>query len=95
MNVFRLNRVKLQKFQSVHSQLVESGSVRLIAFERKYGLGGPIPEGLTNYLDVISLIESFVCILIKIQSSRHNITVILESAHRLRHFVLFLSRFSC
>lgn len=47
----RLHRVKLQKFQSVHDQLLEAGSDRLVAFERKYGLGGPIPEGLTNYLD--------------------------------------------
>jgi hypothetical protein len=47
-----LNRVKLHYFESVHDQLLSVGSDRLSAFERKYGLGGPIPEGLTNYLDV-------------------------------------------
>jgi cathepsin D len=47
----RLRRVKLQHFNSVHNQLLEVDSNRLSAFERKYGLGGPIPEGLNNYLD--------------------------------------------
>jgi len=47
----RLRRIKLQHFDSVHNQLFEVGSKRLSAFERKYGLGGPIPEGLNNYLD--------------------------------------------
>ncbi|CAF2376649.1 unnamed protein product [Rotaria sp. Silwood2] len=46
-----LHRVKLHHFQSAHDQLFEAGSHKLNAFERKYGLGGPIPEGLTNYLD--------------------------------------------
>ena len=45
-------RVKLHHFQSAHDQLFQVESHRLNAFERKYGLGGPIPEGLTNYLDV-------------------------------------------
>jgi hypothetical protein len=36
----------------VHDQLFAVGSHKLNAFERKYGMGGPIPEGLTNYLDV-------------------------------------------
>lgn len=47
-----INRVKLHHFDSVHNQLLAAESYRLTAFERKYGLGGPIPEGLTNYLDV-------------------------------------------
>jgi hypothetical protein len=45
-------RVKLHHFESAHDQLLAAGSDKLVAFERKYGLGGPIPEGLTNYLDV-------------------------------------------
>ena len=44
--------MKLHHFESVHDQLFAAGSHQLNAFERKYGLGGPIPEGLTNYLDV-------------------------------------------
>ncbi|CAF1550470.1 unnamed protein product [Rotaria magnacalcarata] len=47
----QLHRIKLHHFQSVHDQLLEVDSHKLVAFERKYGLGGPIPEGLTNYLD--------------------------------------------
>lgn len=47
----RLQRVKLQHIESVHNQLFAVGSHKLNAFERKYGLGGPIPEGLTNYMD--------------------------------------------
>ena len=52
-----LHRIKLHKFESVHDQLLSVDSNQLIAFERKYGLGGPIPEGLTNYLDVRKLIN--------------------------------------
>ncbi|CAF2039288.1 unnamed protein product [Rotaria magnacalcarata] len=48
----QLHRIKLHHFQSVHDQLLEVDSHKLVAFERKYGLAGPIPEGLTNYLDV-------------------------------------------
>jgi cathepsin D len=47
----RLHRVKLQHFDSVHDQLFEVGSQKSIAFQRKYGLTGPVPESLTNYLD--------------------------------------------
>ena len=47
-----IDRVKLHHFESVHNQLPAAESYQLSAFERKYGLGGPIPEGLTNYLDV-------------------------------------------
>ena len=47
-----IDRVKLHHFESVHNQLLAAESYQLSAFERKYGLGGPIPEGLTNYLDV-------------------------------------------
>jgi len=47
----QLHRVKLHHFASVHDQLFSAGSHRLNAFERKYGLTGPIPEGLNNYLD--------------------------------------------
>lgn len=89
----RLNRVKLQKFQSVHDQLFEAGSDRLVAFERKYGLGGPIPEGLTNYLDVKPDCISRFFSIIKIEFSRHNTMVILESVHRLKHSVLSLSMY--
>lgn len=46
-----LQRVKLHHFQSAHNQLFDVDSHQLIAFERKYGLCGPVPEGLTNYLD--------------------------------------------
>lgn len=49
---FNKNRVKLHHFQSAHDQLFEVDSQQLITFERKYGLCGPVPEGLTNYLDV-------------------------------------------
>ena len=52
LNLFFFNRVKLHYFKSVHDQLFEAGSHQLNAFERKYGLNGPVPEGLTNYLDV-------------------------------------------
>jgi hypothetical protein len=38
--------------ESVHDQLFKVGSHNAIAFERKYSLNGPIPEGLSNYLDV-------------------------------------------
>lgn len=38
--------------QSSHDQLFEVGSHESIAFARKYRLTGPIPESLTNYLDV-------------------------------------------
>ena len=47
----RLHRVKLQKFQSVHDQLLEVGSYDYISFLRKYHVNGPVPESLTNYLD--------------------------------------------
>ncbi|CAF1226511.1 unnamed protein product, partial [Didymodactylos carnosus] len=43
--------IRLHHFESVHNQLLAVGSDRLSAFERKYGIGGPVPEGLNNYLD--------------------------------------------
>ncbi|CAF0903748.1 unnamed protein product [Didymodactylos carnosus] len=54
MKVFIVNffpRVQLHHFESAHNQLISVGSYRLSAFERKYGLRGPVPEGLNNYLD--------------------------------------------
>ena len=45
-------RVKLNHFQSVHDQLFDVGSYKSIAFTRKYNINGPVPESLTNYLDV-------------------------------------------
>ncbi len=38
--------------ESVHDQLFKAGKHESIAFARKYHLTGPIPESLTNYLDV-------------------------------------------
>jgi hypothetical protein len=38
--------------ESVHDQLFKVGSHNAIAFARKYPLTGPIPESLSNYLDV-------------------------------------------
>jgi hypothetical protein len=38
--------------ESAHDQLFKVGSHNAIAFTRKYGINGPIPESLTNYLDV-------------------------------------------
>ena len=49
---FDVRRVKLHHFESAHDQLFGVGSHALNAFERKYGLVGPIPEGLNNYMDV-------------------------------------------
>lgn len=45
-------RVKLHHMESAHNQLYKAGSHGAIAFARKYGINGPIPEGLNNYLDV-------------------------------------------
>lgn len=45
-------RVKLHHMESAHDQLFKVGSHDAIAFTRKYGINGPIPESLTNYLDV-------------------------------------------
>lgn len=38
--------------KSVHDQLFKVGSHDAIAFTRKYNVNGPIPESLSNYLDV-------------------------------------------
>lgn len=46
------SRVKLHHMESAHDQLFKVGSQQSIAFARKYPLNGPIPESLTNYLDV-------------------------------------------
>ncbi len=84
------NRVKLHHFESVHDQLLSVDSHQLNAFERKYGLGGPIPEGLTNYLDVIQNKMFFILINIFL-FLRLNIMVILVLVHPLKLFVLYSS----
>ncbi len=38
--------------ESVHDKLFKVGSHEAIAFTRKYPVNGPIPESLSNYLDV-------------------------------------------
>ena len=38
--------------ESVHDQLFKRGQQNAIAFTRKYQVNGPIPESLSNYLDV-------------------------------------------
>jgi hypothetical protein len=38
--------------ESVHDKLFKVGSHKAIAFTRKYPVNGPIPESLSNYLDV-------------------------------------------
>lgn len=38
--------------ESVHDQLFQRGKQDAIAFARKYHVNGPIPESLSNYLDV-------------------------------------------
>ena len=45
--------------ESAHDQLFKAGSHDSIAFARKYQLNGPIPESLTNYLDVKKKILHF------------------------------------
>jgi hypothetical protein len=88
--LFLKSRVKLQHIESVHDQLFEVGSRNSIAFERKYGLTGPVPESLTNYLDVrqkplvFSTNKFFF---------RLNIMVILVLVHQLKRFVLYSSTF--
>lgn len=47
----RLHRVKLHHMESAHDQLFKVGSHNSINFARKYGINGPVPESLTNYLD--------------------------------------------
>lgn len=44
--------MKLNHFQSAHDQLFDVASYGSIAFARKYSINGPVPESLTNYLDV-------------------------------------------
>jgi hypothetical protein len=84
-----INRVKLNHFESVHDQLFKADSHRLNAFERKYGLGGPIPEGLTNYLDVRKkVIDTFDRYFL---FSRLNTMAILVLVHQPNHFVLYSS----
>lgn len=38
--------------ESVHDQFYKAGRRNEIAFTRKYPVNGPIPESLSNYLDV-------------------------------------------
>lgn len=45
--------------ESVHDQLVEAGSYGFISFLRKYNINGPVPESLTNYLDVRKIHHDF------------------------------------
>ena len=45
-------RVPLHHMESVHDQLFQHGQQNAIAFARKYPVNGPIPESLSNYLDV-------------------------------------------
>jgi hypothetical protein len=88
--LFLKSRVKLQHIESVHDQLFEVGSRNSIAFERKYGLTGPVPESLTNYLDVRQ--EPLVFSTNKF-FFRLNIMVILVLVHQLKRFVLYSSTF--
>ena len=46
--------------ESAHDQLYQAGSHGAIAFARKYSINGPIPEGLTNYLDVSDELSSIL-----------------------------------
>ena len=56
LNLFR---VKLEKFKSARDQLREVNTPSGI-FRYKYNYDGPIPEPLSNYLDVSSLIFTYL-----------------------------------
>ena len=62
--------------ESAHDQLFKVGSHKSIAFERKYRLNGPIPESLTNYLDVSAMLLAVLRLTHVTAFSRLNTTVI-------------------
>lgn len=85
--------VKLQKMESVHNQLSKVNSIDSIAFLRKYNYNGPVPESLTNYLDV-TIERRRISSRLKTKALRVfrlNITVTLVSVHQLSHSVSFSS----
>jgi hypothetical protein len=80
--------------ESAHDQLFKVGSHKSIAFQRKYRLNGPIPESLTNYLDVSAVLTIVLSFVHVTAFSRLNTTVILVLAHRPNRFVLCSSKFA-
>lgn len=47
----RFFRIPLRHIESAHDKLFKAGAHEAISFERKYGLNGPVPEDLINYMD--------------------------------------------
>lgn len=77
---------------SAHDQLFDVGSQKSIAFLRKYQVNSPVPESLTNYLDVreLKLYWSPVSFQ-RIRICRLSTTVILVLVHQLKHFESYSS----